>query len=350
MVDDTILSWGNVSANVEGVSCPELSGNVGEDALYLPVEFLDDMRLFCLPPQQQKLFCDPRDTKLLHPGSVLLTGARILLALAFDPTDGGGCGLTNGATAAQEAVVFSDVADAVTTLRRWISDASGRTLCYQLELLGGAHNIIFRPDETRVVSFYGAHGESGATVGEVLLRWARGVEEFIGQSIETVTWAGGSGDGFDGVGFSSLSWGRLREGAAGRRGRSSPLPNQTNMSSATHLSLIPDDGLARRDIFLVRTLTTTRAAAAPSPADVSEKPAGAGVATPPWSWRDLLTSWEDIPAHETGTAEEVVRLLEEEEALARMELGLCAGRRSENICKGRGVTNSSEISQRCLEK
>ncbi|RNF27308.1 uncharacterized protein Tco025E_00500 [Trypanosoma conorhini] len=323
---------------------PRRGFGVGPDDLHLPVEFLDAAHPFPPAPRQDDGPYQPPAIDRLYSGSLTVTRTRIVISLLPDEHDGRGRGPTPCAEAgAREAVVFSDVVEAVTGLVRWVSATSRRTLWYSLELLGGAHCVVFRPDGTRVAPPHGSEGaHTEAGTAEALPPWVRRVAAATGQPVEVGLWPGGEGgsaNDFDGLPRSTFAWGPLQKlGATGREGGSRSV-EETTMGPdgvgwerqrhdclyealSAHVSLMREEHLDREDILLRWAAPLVRLALSPflSTAEAKAR-VGTNIAQTSLSLRGAPASAETEVRDEGGIsiADEVVQLLAEEEAVARMK-------------------------------
>ncbi|RNE97660.1 hypothetical protein TraAM80_09203 [Trypanosoma rangeli] len=322
---------------------PRHGDGADADDLHLPVVFLDATHPFSLLPRQEDGPCQASVTNYLCLGSITVTRTGIIFSLVLGAQDGCECGPTAcDDTAMLEVVVFSDVIEAVTGFRRWVSATSRCTLCYSLELLGRAHCVVFRVDGIRFASPHVSDvSNTDTTVEEVVPPWVRRVTAATGLPVETGLWTCSEGDGAREVDMphSTFAWRRLQAAGTMRGVGGSRSVQETKMGPdavewamrqqnllyealSEHVFLMHEEHQAREDILLSWASLPIRLVSSLSTAAAKAR-LGTNIAQTSLSLRGRVATVQaetEVRGKDgIGIADEVAQLLAEEETVARMK-------------------------------
>ncbi|KAF8279470.1 hypothetical protein TcBrA4_0102770 [Trypanosoma cruzi] len=328
-----------------GIVGRERRGDESADDLYLPVEFLDDTQTVSSSPRKEDGPCETHVTDCICPGSIVFTRVGITLSLVITPhRNRVSEGTKIDDTVPREVVVFSDIIDVVTGFCRWVSASTQQTLWYSLELLGGAHCVIFRPDETRVAPPHVGNDTGGEMALEgTLPLWVRRITAATEKHVETVYWSGNDDDTameFNDTPRSTFSWRRLQVVDTNGQVGSSKGVLKRNMgidavewevqrqncfydAFSAHMSLLREETMAWEDILLKWASPLVRMTTSLLPAAIAAESLGsATIAQTSLSLRGLTARQDESQVggeYGMDITNEVVQLLAEEEKVARMK-------------------------------
>ncbi|ORC88240.1 uncharacterized protein TM35_000171120 [Trypanosoma theileri] len=339
------------------VVCLELDESKDPYLLYLPVVFYRQLHNFSsLSSHQLQNSSQEHDMNHLYSGSIVFTHANIFLTLTFLPDDIHSHSSCDGKfrdtdKTTIEVIVFSDIIEAVTGFRRYLTDKADNNecCCYMLELMGGVYSIFFNRDETQLVRPYSSHNtlnekqnDGNVTVENIVPEWVHRVEELIGEEcIELTTRHPSNSNCSDdhhyddehplGVEHTTISWETLRENV--RTQLSSTLSTNAadlveleaqrqchlNNALAAYISLIHEEHAEMETILLQWISTSIQIKTATG---VPKLPK-VNLASTSLSLRRHMDELDDSYSFDGRSAnitDEVMMLLAEEEMVARMKL------------------------------
>ncbi|EKF33330.1 hypothetical protein MOQ_002817 [Trypanosoma cruzi marinkellei] len=340
-----VFAEANFTSRRCGIVDREMRGDESTDDFYLPVEFLDDTQAFSFSPRKEDGPYEAHATDCIYPGSIAFTRVGITLSLVITPHRN--CvseGTKIDDPASREVVVFSDIIDVVTGFCRWVSASTQQTLWYSLELLGGAHCVIFRPDDTRVAPPHVGNDTGGEMAVEgTLPLWVRRITAATEKHVETVLWPGTDDDTAMEVNDtprSTFSWRRLQVVDTMEQVGSSKGVLTRNMGTdaaewdwqrqncfydafSAHISLMREETMAWEDILLKWASSLVHITTSLLPTAIAAESSGSTtIAQTSLSLRGLTATQDESQVNgEYGMdiTNEVMQLLAEEEKVARMK-------------------------------